>query len=651
MMPLLSIIITAHQAENTIQRALSSVLDWESSNQTEIIVVDDASTDRTCELVRAMQKQHPQIVLRVLERNTGGPSVPRNTGIAMASGKYVTFLDDDDELVMPNLISVLTDAEERQADFVKGYLICEENGQRREANRLPVVPQGKEDTLQQMIRSQSTTQDFLVRRSLLLEHGIQYPRELNIGEDTVFILSILRVAENPAYVDRWFYVYHKTAPAGNGLSATRHWGDREVVSQLQAWRTAEHLCNQMGLSYFSLRLPAALRNLLIMLVRCSDGISEETCAALCSFVLETRSYTQNAMNLSSRYQQLFDALLTGDYKQFCTARKLRLLIAGCDLKFIMPVLPYLKEEYEIRVDEWTGHNTHDAHQSEKCAAWADIIWCEWLLGNAVYYCARKNANQWLVIRAHRFELSREFGFQVDYSRVDAFFAVGYYYLEQLVSRFTIPPEKTRLLSNYVEPARYCPDKEENDRYHIGLIGALPKRKGLMKALRLLNRLVKQDDRFRLHIMGKRPQEVSWVHNNPDEAAYYQECDAYAREQGLTPYVIWGGYRAQEELYRDIGYVVSLSDSEAPESFHLALAEGACAGCVGLTLPWPGVEFLYPREIVCRDEADIADRITGLSRNPEGFRAQSALLRQYVTEQYGVERFVQTLTRYLRQIRS
>ena len=116
-------------------------------------------------------------------------------------------------------------------------------------------------------------------------------------------------------------------------------------------------------------------------------------------------------------------------------------------------------------------------------------------------------------------------------------------------------------------------------------------------------------------------------------------------------MIWGGYRAQEELYRDIGYVVSLSDSEAPESFHLALAEGACAGCVGLTLPWPGVEFLYPREIVCRDEADIADRITGLSRNPEGFRAQSALLRQYVTEQYGVERFVQTLTRYLRQIRS
>lgn len=649
-MPLLSIIITTHQSEKNIRRAISSVLSWEDGAQTEIIVVDDASTDGTCDLVRAMQQQYPRIALHVLEHNTGGPSVPRNTGIAMATGKYVTFLDDDDEIVMPNLMHILADAEKKQADFVRGYLIREENGQRREINRLPVVPQGKENTIRQMIRCQSTTQDFLVRRSLLLEHGIQYPPELRIGEDTVFTFCVLRIAENPIYVDRWFQVYHRSVLPGSRLSATHQWGDREVLSQLHAWRTAESLCRQMGLSYYALRLPAALRNLLIMLVRCSDGISKETYGALYRFVQETRADTQNAMNLSQRYRQLYDALLTGDYDRFCTARKLRLLIAGYDLKFILPVIAYLKSEYEIRVDEWTGHNAHDGLRSKDCAAWADIIWCEWLLGNAVYYSKIKNASQWLVIRAHRFELTREFGFQVDYSRVDAFFAVGYYYLEQFLSHFPIPPEKARLLSNYVEGSRFCPEKGEDYLHHLGLIGALPKRKGLMKALVLLNRLVKQDSRFRLYIMGKQPREVSWIQNNPEESAYYQACDAYIREQGLTPYVTWGGFVPREELYREIGFVVSLSDSEAPESFHLALAEGACAGCMGLTLPWPGVEFLYPEEIVCRDEADMADRIAALSRNPEDFRAQSGTLRQYITEQYGMERFIQTLTRYLRQIR-
>lgn len=649
-MPLLSIIITTYQAEKTIERAISSVLRKENDGTTEVIVVDDGSTDRTCELVGGMQKRYPFIRLHCMEKNTGGPSEPRNTGVTLATGKYVTFLDGDDEVEMTQLLAMAAEAEEKEADFAKGFLFCKERGRLYEANRLPAMPQGREETIRQMIRFQSMTQDFLVSRQLLLEKEIRYRHDLVIGEDTVFLMAVFKAAVRPIYVDSWFLIYHKTAEWGSKSASTQKWDDREIQSQLQSWSLAQSLCEEMQQDYYRLRLPVALKNLLFMLVRYSEHISEETYGCLCRFVRATEKDTKGRMNLSERYQQIYDGIRNGDYEEFKKTVKRRLLIAGYDLKFILPVVSYLKTEYEIRIDEWTGHDAHNEKQSRECAAWADIIWCEWLLGNAVYYSRVKNGNQRLVIRAHRFELTREFGAQVDYDKVDAFFAVGYYYFEKFISRFSIPAEKARLLSNYVEETLYDTKKGENSPYHIGLVGAVPKRKGLYKALRLLRRLLREDDRFRLYVMGNRPEELGWIRNNPDEAAYYRECDDYIREQGLSPYVVYGGYRERKELYREIGCVVSLSDDIMPESFHLSLAEGACAGCAGLTLPWPGAEYLYPQEILCQDEADMADRIVRLSRNPEAFQAQSRTLRQYVTERYGMERFIGTVKQYLKQIR-
>lgn len=649
-MPLLTVIITTYQAERTVERAVSSVLENGGGHEVEIIVVDDHSTDQTCDRVRAMQKRHPDIRLYIMEENTGTPSEPRNKGISLATGKYVTFLDDDDEIVMPNLLRMVCEAEEKDADFVKGYLFCEEKGIRYEANRLSFIPKGKGETIRCLIQYQSMTQDFIVRRSLLMEHAICYPKGVKIGEDTVFILSVLKSAVRPAYLDNWFLIYHKTASYGDAPAATQHWGDQEVQNQILAWQSAQKICQEMIINYYSLRLPAALRNLLLMLVRYSDGISEKTYHLLSSFARDTKPYTCNKMNLLKRYQELYAAILSGNYDTFRKTMRRRLLIAGYDLKFILPVIPYLENEYEVRVDEWSGHNAHDKKQSQECAEWADIIWCEWLLGNAVYYSRIKNSNQWLVIRAHRFEITREFGLQVDYNKVDAFFAVGYYYFEKFLSHFAVPAKKARLLSNYVEEKQYDMEKGENYQYHIGLIGAIPERKGLHKALELINGLVRKDRRFRLYIMGKRPEELDWIRNNPSEAAYYQKCDDYIRKQGISEHIVWGGFVEQEKLYREIGFVLSLSDSEVPESFHLALAEGACAGCVGLTLPWPGVEFIYPHGMICKDEADMASRIFELSGSSAAFQKQSAEWRRYVIERYGMDAFVKVLKRYLRQIR-
>jgi len=87
-----SVIIPAYNAEQTIARAIDSVLAQSYSNY-QIIVVDDASKDKTCEILRNNYAPHIQLIQKVVN---SGSSVARNAGMDKATGDYIAFLDADD---------------------------------------------------------------------------------------------------------------------------------------------------------------------------------------------------------------------------------------------------------------------------------------------------------------------------------------------------------------------------------------------------------------------------------------------------------------------------------------------------------------------------------------------------------------------------
>src|SRR4051812_49228619 len=88
-----SIIIPAYNARSFIERALQSAFAQEIQNA-EIIVVDDGSTDGTRELVAGYAGRGVRLICH---QQRAGASAARNTGIAIARGEYVAFLDADDE--------------------------------------------------------------------------------------------------------------------------------------------------------------------------------------------------------------------------------------------------------------------------------------------------------------------------------------------------------------------------------------------------------------------------------------------------------------------------------------------------------------------------------------------------------------------------
>lgn len=99
--PRISIILPAYNAADYITLAIDSILGQSAyADESEILVVDDRSSDNTKTIVNSLSHRHPQVKLIDNQRKKG-PSGARNTGLQHAKGDYIAFLDADD-LWYPN---------------------------------------------------------------------------------------------------------------------------------------------------------------------------------------------------------------------------------------------------------------------------------------------------------------------------------------------------------------------------------------------------------------------------------------------------------------------------------------------------------------------------------------------------------------------
>lgn len=91
---LVSVIMPVYNGERHLGKALQSILD-QTHPCREIVVVDDCSTDKSEEILKAYSKRGCRLVCHRLERNSGA-AVARNHALKLAQGRYVAFLDSDD---------------------------------------------------------------------------------------------------------------------------------------------------------------------------------------------------------------------------------------------------------------------------------------------------------------------------------------------------------------------------------------------------------------------------------------------------------------------------------------------------------------------------------------------------------------------------
>jgi len=200
MTPIVSVILPAYNAAETVPRALDSLL-VQSLQSFEVLVVDDASADATAETVGGYARIDPRVVLIRCQQNAGAAAA-RNVGFAHAKGRWVALLDADDAY-MPERLAILVEAGEGgEADIVADNLrFVSHLG---EIAQRPALP-AEHPLFRRPLSAATYVQGNLFlnrgfklgylkpmfRKRFLERHGLRQNETLRIAEDYHFCLDAL----------------------------------------------------------------------------------------------------------------------------------------------------------------------------------------------------------------------------------------------------------------------------------------------------------------------------------------------------------------------------------------------------------------------------------------------------------------------------
>ena len=192
----LSIIIPMYNCARVIERCLNSI---DRIEESEIIVVDDGSTDNGGEVVSRFVSEDSRV--RLLTKENGGVSSARNMGIEHSRGRYLMFIDADDYLVHGGLERILSIAENINADVLKYQLKKVEKTEVTDTASIseePIVYEiihGKGAPLTCASVSDYHVVDGLFRRELIIENKIRLHEDLFLHEDDVFMAEVFAKAK------------------------------------------------------------------------------------------------------------------------------------------------------------------------------------------------------------------------------------------------------------------------------------------------------------------------------------------------------------------------------------------------------------------------------------------------------------------------
>ncbi len=645
--PLLSIIIPTHNLGDALSRNLGSLQHLKGDQEVEVLFVDDASTDETFEaLVAACAPFRNWRAIR-LERNSGSPSRPRNTGIQHSRGEFIFFLDGDDEIEAANVIAAAHHARDNAHDLVRGSLWVHSTGEQPVlVNAIPdsrIDRLSKQELVTRLVEHQSMGCMAIIRRSVVIEHQLTFDEEVRMGEDLRFMADVVYHARSIGYLPMPLFTYRKGVPGRQ--SATRTMGGRELREFASSWTYVQARYLDAGVNFLLLHGVATISYGLKQMVNFGGRFEEADFELFCRFV-QNHWETLEPLPFAPRARELLLAARGRDIWAFRALLRRRLVIAGHDLKFIKGAHRELEKYFEIQYDEWAGERSHDLERSKDCLAWGDVVWVEWMTLAAEWYSRNVAVGQQLIIRAHFYEITRDYGFKLDLERVGAIVAIAVHTYEDLVERFGFPREKVRLIPNFYETEDYAVSDDPGRTYRLLLVGAVPARKGLARAYELLRILREVDDRYTLTIFGKRPEDFGWIHGDQREREYFEACDRFAAEHKLNEAIEFEGWVNTKERLGDFGFVLSVSDFEGS---HVAPGEAFCALNEGVFLEWRGVRYVYPERTVFRSISEMATFIRqGASRTSD---EQAAICdtREFIRDNQGVSRFASELLRLVREL--
>ena len=208
----------------------------------EIICINDGSTDDSLSILNdyAQERSTEQVTIRVLSQANKGLSAARNTGMAIATGEYIFFLDSDDCLTPDALAALLPRLAEEKTDIVafNSVLWYPEEDDRKEENRM--FNHAEQYTfsrgfdylcrfVQQRGWGPSAACFYAYRRELITEYALSFPMGL-LHEDELFVPQALCIAGRTCTLPMSLYLYRMRATSIAHTNNLQHAEDKQTIA-------------------------------------------------------------------------------------------------------------------------------------------------------------------------------------------------------------------------------------------------------------------------------------------------------------------------------------------------------------------------------------------------------------------------------------
>lgn len=245
MCDLVSIIIPVYNVEIYLRKCIDSVLK-NTYKHIEIILVDDGSLDSSSSICDEYQKKYQNV--KVIHKTNGGLSSARNSGLEIAEGKYILFIDSDDyisEDFIQDLVNTMikSDVEVVQSNFEK---INEGGKSLYIPNIIPQVYSSKEQILDAFFIDHNihvTAWGKLYKKEIF--NKIKFMEGKN-NEDNIFIADLFEQIDSYACIDNAGYKYLQRT---NSIINSKF--SEKKLDALFATNYIKHKCMQNWENYIS----------------------------------------------------------------------------------------------------------------------------------------------------------------------------------------------------------------------------------------------------------------------------------------------------------------------------------------------------------------------------------------------------------------
>jgi glycosyltransferase involved in cell wall biosynthesis len=203
-LPQISVIMPVYNSQEYLHEAVTSIL-AQTFTDFELIAVDDGSTDGSGTILESFRQSDARVIVQRHSQNRG-VAAARNTGLALARGKYIACMDADD-ISLPERF-------EKQVAFLEmhpdlGILgsavqVIDEGGYKIGALSAPLEDLGIRWA--SIFSTPFMQPTIMYRRSVMVEHGLQYRNTMEPADDFDFSIRLLEFARAANFAES-FYIY------------------------------------------------------------------------------------------------------------------------------------------------------------------------------------------------------------------------------------------------------------------------------------------------------------------------------------------------------------------------------------------------------------------------------------------------------------